>query len=107
MVEESIRSELDSIKADLGQLRNDIAALSEAVKNVAAGKVNDKKDQTRQKAQDAWEDLENKIDDLLQQGRDGVDGVEQKIRDHPGGSLMGAFGLGFIIAKLLDSGGRH
>lgn len=107
MAEEPIRKELDAIKDDISRLREDIAALTDAVKDVAAERINDTKSRTQQTAQGTWEELEDKLEEVLQQGREGVDSVEQEIHQHPGGSLLTAFGLGFIIAKLLDVGGRR
>lgn len=107
MAEDPIRKELDAIKADIGQLRMDIAGLTDALKGAAADKIDDTKSRAQQTTQNAWEDLESKLDEVLQQGRESIDNVEDGIRQHPSGSLLTAFGLGFIIAKLLDAGGRR
>jgi ElaB/YqjD/DUF883 family membrane-anchored ribosome-binding protein len=107
MAEDPIRKELDAIKADIGQLRVDIAGLTDALKGAATEKIDDTKSRARETTQDAWADLESKLDDVLQQGRAGIDNVEDGIRQHPTGSLLTAFGLGFIIAKLLDVGGKR
>ena len=104
---EEIRKELDALKNDIAQLRKDIAGLTSAVKDVAADKVEEGKAQAKERVTNAWEDLERKLDDVLGQGRDTVRDVEQKIGEHPTGSLLTAFGVGFIIAKLLDAGGRR
>lgn len=104
---EEIRKELDALKNDIAQLRKDIASLSTAVKDVAADKVADGKAQAKEKAAGAWEDIERKLDEVLGEGRETVRNVEQKIGEHPTGSLLTAFGVGFIIAKLMDVGGRH
>ncbi|MDX2502855.1 MAG: hypothetical protein QNL62_00040 [Gammaproteobacteria bacterium] len=107
MTEDPIRKEVDALKADISHLRADIAALTNALKEVASDKIDDTKAQARQTAQGSWEEIERKFDEVLQQGRDAVDNVEQGINKHPSGSLLAAFGIGFIIAKLLDTGGRH
>jgi ElaB/YqjD/DUF883 family membrane-anchored ribosome-binding protein len=107
MAEDPIRKELDAIKADIAQLRLDIGGLTDVLKGAAADKIDDTKSRAQQTTQDAWADLESKLDEVLQQGRAGIDNVEDEIRQHPTGSLLTAFGLGFIIAKLLDVGGRR
>lgn len=103
---EEIRKELDALKNDIAQLRKDIASLTTAVKDVAADKVEDTKSQAREKINNAWEGLESKLDEVLGQGKETVRAVEKKIGEHPAGSLLTAFGVGFLVAKLLDMRGR-
>lgn len=104
---EEIRKELDALKNDITQLRNDIAGLTSAVKGVAAEKVENTRAQAREKVSSAWESLEEKLDEVLGQGRESFRTVEQKVGEHPTGSILTAFGVGFLIAKLLDIGGRR
>jgi hypothetical protein len=55
----------------------------------------------------AWEDLEEKLDEVLEQGRSKVGDLETRVGQHPAGSLLTAFGVGFVLAKLLELGGRR
>lgn len=107
MTDEPLRKEVDALKSDISKLREDIVALTDAVKGVAGDKINETKERGRKTAQDAWEDLEDKLDEVLSRGKDSFDGVAQEIKQHPGGSLLTAFSLGFIIAKIMDIGGRR
>ncbi|PIP44061.1 MAG: hypothetical protein COX17_03580 [Deltaproteobacteria bacterium CG23_combo_of_CG06-09_8_20_14_all_60_8] len=61
----------------------------------------------QEKARGAWEDLEKKLEEVLRQGKEQMGNIEQQIGAHPSGSVLTAFGLGFVIAKLLDVGGRR
>ena len=106
MSDEPFREELDVLKADIAQLRTDIANLTTAVKDVASEKVNATREDAQQRAQNAWDDIERRLNDVLDQGRETASGIEDKITEHPGGSVLTAFGLGFIIAKLMDMGHR-
>ena len=107
MTDDPIRKEIDELKADLARLREDIAGLTDAVKGVASERVNDARDKATDSAREAWEDVARRLDALASQGREAVDQVGQKVGEHPAGSLMAAFGMGFVIAKLLDVGGRR
>ena len=107
MAEDPIHKELDALKADIAQLRKDIAGLTAAVRDVASEKVADTKADAQQRVQGAWADVERKLDEVLNQGRATVGDIEDKINQHPAGSMLTAFGLGFVIDKLMDVGGRH
>jgi ElaB/YqjD/DUF883 family membrane-anchored ribosome-binding protein len=107
MAEDPIRKELDALKADIAQLRTDIVDLTTVIKDVASEKVSSTKADAQKRAQGAWEEIERKLNETLDQGRSTVGDIEDKITSHPGGSMLTAFGLGFIIAKLMDMGGRH
>lgn len=107
MAEDSIRKELDTLKEDIAKLRNDIVDLTSVIRDVASEKVASTKADAQQRVQGAWEEIERKLDDVLDQGRATVGNMEEKITAHPAGSMLTAFGLGFIIAKLMDMGGKH
>ncbi|MEJ2061415.1 MAG: hypothetical protein P8Y64_13165 [Gammaproteobacteria bacterium] len=107
MADDPIRKELDALKSDIAQLRQDIAGLTGAVRDVASDKVQDTKAETQERLKGAWEDLEQKLNEVLDQGKATVGTVENQIGQHPAGSVLTAFGVGFIVAKLLDLGGRR
>lgn len=107
MADESVRKELDALKADIAQLREDIAGLTTAVRDAASEKVQQTRDDTQERLRSAWEDLESKLNETLEQGKATLGDVEARIGQHPAGSLLTAFGVGFIVAKLLDMGGRR
>ncbi len=107
MAEDPVRKELDALKRDIAQLRQDIAALTQAVRQVAEDKVEETRAATRERAEDLIEDLEARLDALLDQGRETLEGAREKVGEHPVGSVLTAFGLGFIIGRLMDLGGRR
>ncbi len=104
---DDIRKELDALKADIARLREDIGGLSDAVRSTAGESVRGAKAEAQQRLQKAWEDIEQRLEGLLDEGKTTFHGAERKIGEHPTGSVLTAFGLGFIIAKLLKLGERH
>jgi len=107
MADDPIRKELDALKTDIAQLRVDIAGLTTAVRDEATDKAQKTKADTQERLRGVWEDLESKLDEVLEQGRSTVGDMEARVGQHPTGSLLTAFGVGFIVAKLLDIGGRR
>ncbi len=107
MADDPIKKELETLKADITRLREDIGHLTEAVRTVAQDKATQAKDHAQTRVQAGWEELEAKLDDLLGQGREALEGAQERVSEHPLGSLLTAFSLGFIIGKLMDLGGRR
>lgn len=107
MADDSIRKEMDALKADIAKLREDIGGLTDAVKGVASEKVGDAKQQAEERIRGTWEDIEQRFEELLDEGKARFNKAEHKVGEHPVGSVLTAFGIGFIIAKLLDVGGRR
>lgn len=107
MTDEPIRKEVEALKADITQLRKDIAALTEAVRDVAAERVDDARTEARDRLYESWQEIEQRCEDLLEEGKASFERAGHKVGEHPAGSVLTAFGLGFIIAKLLELGGRR
>jgi ElaB/YqjD/DUF883 family membrane-anchored ribosome-binding protein len=107
MADESIRKEMDALKADIAQLREDIVGLTNAVKGAASENVMGAKAKAEERLHKTWEDIEQRFEELLDEGKATFDKAEHKVGEHPVGSVLTAFGIGFIIAKLLDVGGRR
>ncbi len=107
MAEDPIRKELDALKADIAQLRDDIAGLSTAVKQAGTDKAQEACAQAEAAAHDTWQEIEDKLNDVIEEGKKTINSAEQQIGQHPRGSLLTAFGLGFIIAKLFGGGERR
>jgi ElaB/YqjD/DUF883 family membrane-anchored ribosome-binding protein len=107
MADEALRKDLDALKADIAKLREDMAGLSDTMRAAAGEKVAGAKERVQERARQAREELGERVDTAMGQGRRLVDEVDQQIGQHPFSSLLTAFGLGFVIAKLLDIGGRR
>lgn len=102
-----IEAELAALKDDVARLRDDIASLADALKQVAAGYNDEAKARTREKVARAKEQVDEQIDRVMAGGRDAMEGVESRITERPIASLLTAATFGFILAKLLDIGGRR
>lgn len=107
MAEDQIRKEIDALKNDIAQFRKDIGGLTEALKAVIGEKIDETKRNTKERASSAMEDIESKIEELLAQGSGAVKSAGKKVSEHPGTSLLTAFGVGFVIAKLMGMGDRR
>ncbi|MFN2381290.1 MAG: YqjD family protein [Guyparkeria sp.] len=103
-------AELDAVKADLAQLRGDMGDLVKAVKEQNEARVRDGAGQARDEAKAVFEEGLDTLNRGYQQAREHgekrVDEAEQMVGRHPLTSVVAAFGVGFVIAKLFDGGRR-
>ena len=103
-------AELEAVKADLAQLRGDVSDLLKAVREQNEQQVRDRaahaRDEVHSAFQEGMDTLNRGYQRVRDQGERRVEDAEQMVGDHPLTSVVAAFGIGFIIAKLFD-GGRH
>ena len=92
-----VSQELDNLKSSFGQLRQDVSnLLSEAfgLGRTGAGIARDG-------ANTAVESLKSRMSDLKDRGAEQVASVEHRIEENPLTSALIAFGIGFVLAKIL------
>lgn len=104
MSNDQVREEMDALRTDLAKLRKDISGLSEAVQTAAGAKLKHTKEQVTDSTKQAWEDVSARLEELLGEGKQTVDKLEGRVAEHPAASLLAAFGIGFVIAKLFGKG---
>jgi len=100
--------EVEVLKDDIARLREDIASLASAVLGAASDTLGDTlgeaKAKVSGKSQQAREEFTGRMNDGLERGKQFVDEVDAQVTRHPVGSVLVAFGVGLLIAKLLGSG---
>jgi hypothetical protein len=107
MTEKTHDKELDALKADIASLREEIAGLAAGVKKFAGihaeqphAAAQQEGNATGEDGPGVWEDLLHKFDSSRVQGEKVVRDLAAEVEQHPLVSIMAAFGLGYIIAKL-------
>jgi len=100
MTEKTHEKELDALKADIAHLREEIASLAAGVKKSDGTHAEQSNAADHQEGPGVWEDLLHKFDSSRVQGEKVVKDLAAEVEQHPLVSIMAAFGLGYIIAKL-------
>jgi len=100
MTEKTHDKELDALKADIARLREEFAELVGGVKKSAGIHAEQEGPTPGEDGHDVWADLLNKFDSSRVQGEKVVRDLSAEVKQHPLVSIMAAFGLGYIIAKL-------
>lgn len=104
MASNNIQEELQTLKSDISQLRADIQGLMGLVKEEGVSRVNDAKHYLEDELDGQRERIRETFNRAKECGKGTADEVERQIAEHPVGSLLTAFGIGYILAKL--SGGK-
>lgn len=107
MADEQLQQEIDAIRADVAKLGQNIAELGQIIQTLSEEKVDDVKESISEGIDSASEELHRRVEAARAQGRKVSGDFERTVRKYPLGSLLGAFGVGIIIARLLDLGGRR
>jgi ElaB/YqjD/DUF883 family membrane-anchored ribosome-binding protein len=100
MTEKTHDKDLDALKADIANLREEIAGLAAGVKNAAGIHAKQSHSAAQQEGFGVWADLLHKFDSSKIQSEKVVRDLSAEVEQHPLVSIMAAFGLGYIIAKL-------
>jgi polyhydroxyalkanoate synthesis regulator phasin len=116
MTEKTHENELDALKADIARLREEISGLVAKAANAAGTQAAGNHPGERHEAsegkgeidgeqdQDMWTDLLRTFETSKAQGEKVIKNLSAEVEQHPLMSIMAAFGLGYIVAKLWHQG---
>jgi ElaB/YqjD/DUF883 family membrane-anchored ribosome-binding protein len=107
MADNDVKKEMEQLRADLAALRNDVADLTKALKNAGANKAESVKDSIEEDLDMYRKIFREKLDEARSRGYEVKEKVDDQITTHPYTSLMTAFGVGYVLAKLFHLGERH
>lgn len=103
--------ELTAVKADLKQLKTDMAALVAALKETGAQRASAVEDSALDAVHEAIDTLNRRFEGIKTkagtQAKDALDEAEKAVVRHPLATVAAAFGIGFVLAKLFDVGSRR
>jgi len=113
VVENKLEQELDSIRADLIRMREDMAALAKGARRTGEGGVQHegtpeeiKTGETGDAGQEheGWDAFQQALHDLRDRGETLLKDLSVNIKQYPIESAVMAFGIGYLIAKLMNRG---
>ena len=99
--------EIDALKDDIARLREDIAKLASSVLGAASDTLDDARARVNGKSQEARDKVMGKMNEGIDHGKQFLDDLDTQVTRHPVGSVLIAFGVGLLIAKILGSGDKH
>jgi len=105
MADEKLKEEFDTLKGDFAKLRTDVADLLDVLKELGATRAGEARTSVEEELRARREQLREALHGAEERTRKAAKDVEDTVAEHPLSSLLAAFGVGFILAKL--SQGHH
>jgi len=106
VAEKNLEEELQQLRSDFKTLQSDVGELATLLRALGTERVEEARSSAADSLRARREQLRAQADALRGRGRQYTEEFEQWVGGHPERSLAIAFGLGFIVAKLLDGGRR-
>ena len=101
----NLEEEFDALKADLDTLRKDINSLASSFGDAATDEIGTRGRRARGaveratgRAGEVWDDATS---EASRRGREGVAALERQIDERPFLTVLLAFGIGLVIARLI------
>lgn len=104
MADKNLQEEMQIIKDDMAKLRADVSDLVGLLKDLGAEKAGEARATVEEELREQREKLRRALGSAKERGKKTADDLEETISEHPLSSLLAAFGIGFILAKLTNGG---
>ena len=111
---EDIREELGAMKDSYAQLLRDHAELAAMVAELTSDKIDESDNESLKNAKENVEKIRDKLNDIhsrvsstVNSRKEDVERFKEHIERNPLTTVIAAFGLGYIIARILGLGGRR
>ncbi len=101
--------ELAALRKDFDRLREDVAALTEALRAAVQGGAGPQAESASGSGEGAespsgdtekWQELRDRFEQTREHSREAIADVETEVKRHPLASLAIAFGVGYLYARL-------
>jgi ElaB/YqjD/DUF883 family membrane-anchored ribosome-binding protein len=102
MAERDVQAELELLKSEMSKIRADFAGVAAALKGAGAAEAASLKESTGEFAASVKEQLRHALEEAKAKGKKSVEVVEHQVGEHPFITILAAFGIGFLVAKVLD-----
>ena len=111
---EEIRAEIKALKDDYAEFLNDHAKLAAMEAELTSDKIDESDNEALNNARENVESIRNKLNDIhsristsVNSRKEDVQRLTEHIERNPLTTVIAAFGIGYLIARILDPGGRR
>ena len=111
---EEIRAEIKALKDDYAEFLNDHAKLAAMEAELTSDKIDESDNEALNNARTNIDSIRNKLNDIhsristsVNSRKEDVQRLTEHIERNPLTTVIAAFGIGYLIARILDPGGRR
>ena len=111
---EEIRAEIRALKDDYAEFLNDHAKLAAMEAELTSGMIHESDNEALNNARTNIDSIRNKLNDIhsristsVNSRKEDVQRLTEHIERNPLTTVIAAFGIGYLIARILDPGGRR
>lgn len=98
--ESKLNDELDTLKEDIAKLSRDVGSLLGVFKDLGAEQVDGAKESVDDEVTRRREEIRNSLLGIKARGESTAASIEEEVALNPMRSVLLAFGVGFVMAKL-------
>lgn len=102
MANEATKKEVDDLKEELGQLRQDMGNVLSAVKNIGQGTARTARSKAERELDEMMEKLNQAYISARKTGEQATESSRNEIENHPVASMGVAFVVGLVAGKLFS-----
>lgn len=94
----------EDLRDDFDALRKEVAEMMKLLKDKGSHYAEDLSEQVEEKFADYQKKAQQGAETIYEKGNEGLEEVGSRVRKNPVASLAIAFGVGYVISKLMDQG---
>ncbi|PWQ95686.1 DUF883 family protein [Leucothrix arctica] len=94
----------EDLREEFEALRGEVTEMMALLKGKASAEAETITAKAEEKLEDYQEKVTDGVEAAYEKGAEGIEEISGRIRKNPVGSLCVAFGLGYIISKMMDQG---
>jgi ElaB/YqjD/DUF883 family membrane-anchored ribosome-binding protein len=98
-----VSQDIDALKEDIRQLRQDVASLTGSLKKAAHGGAEFGKARAQDELDRLYEQFKETYESVRQETDRAKSGFEKEIGDRPFTTMLGAFVVGMVLGKFMSS----
>ncbi len=98
---ESVNQDVNTLKDDIQQLRQDVGTLAESLKKVVEGGADVGRSKAFEELEHLYGQFKEGYESLQREGGHARKGLEKEIEERPFTAIVGAFIVGIVLGKFI------
>lgn len=104
MADKKLNDEVDNLKEDINRLSKDVSALLNALKQSGLDRADEARETFDKELERRREEIRRNMTEAKARGESAAASLEEEVTLHPMRSVLLAFGVGYVAAKLFNNG---